>query len=201
MAQKKIDQTAGNKALWGRAGFLIRRLHQITVASFLAEFQDWGLTPNQWGVLTVVAAAPGMSHTDIAAQCGIDRVNVRDIVFRLEEKGLMTQKRSPEDRRQSCTFITKQGQLLLDTLGPKVRHAHDMVLSPLNPTEKEAFLTLLRRLVADNNGVTRAPTLAQDNQASDDAKTILLPARRPPGRTRRPSDQPAEKARLRARSK
>ena len=171
------------------------------MASFLTEFQDWGLTPNQWGVLTVAAAAPGLSHTDIAAQCGIDRVNVRDMVLRLEEKGLMTQKRSPKDRRQSCTFITKQGQLLLDTLGPKVRHAHNMVLSPLNPVEKETFLTLLRRIVADNNAVTRAPTLAQSDEETGDTKPIPIPARRAPGKASRTSGQRAPQGRLRAQSK
>lgn len=201
MRRKKIDQTAGNKALWGRPGFLIRRLHQVTVAAFLNEFQDWGLTPNQWGVLTVVAAAPGMSHTEIAAQCGIDRVNVRDIVFRLEEKGLMTQKRSPEDRRQNCTYITKQGQLLLDTLGSKVRYAHDMILSPLDSAEKETFLTLLRRLVADNNAVTRAPPLAQADDASGDTKTAPTPAKRSPGKARRAAGDATGPGRLRARSK
>jgi DNA-binding MarR family transcriptional regulator len=159
VANKKEQQTLGNRTLWARPGFLIRRLHQINVALFLEELEEWNLTPNQWGVLTVVAASPGLSHTELAPRCGIDRVNVRDIVIRLEEKGLMRQTRSKNDRRQSCAYITKQGQRALEELEPNVRRAHEIVLSPLKPDQKETFLNLLRHLVIDNNSRSRAPAL------------------------------------------
>jgi DNA-binding MarR family transcriptional regulator len=173
VAKKKLQQTAGNRTLWTRPGFLIRRLHQINVALFLEELEEWNLTPNQWGVLTVVAASPGLSHTEIAPQCGIDRVNVRDIVIRLEEKGLMRQKRSEADRRQSCAYITRQGQSVLEKLEPNVRRAHEIVLSPLKPDQKETFLNLLRHLVIDNNSRSRAPALLKaDDQAKDTTPVV-----------------------------
>jgi DNA-binding MarR family transcriptional regulator len=171
VASNKVQQNAGNRTLWARPGFLIRRLHQINVALFLEEFEEWNLTPNQWGVLTVAAATPGLSHTQLAPQCGIDRVNVRDIVIRLEEKGLMRQEQSPDDRRQSCAYVTKRGQSVLEKLEANVRQAHEIALSPLSPTEKETFLTLLRRLVVDNNSRSRAPALLllEDDHAKSDA--------------------------------
>lgn len=153
----KVKKPARNRILWSRPGFLARRLHQINVAIFLAEFDQWKITPNQWGVLTVAASSPGLSHTEIAVQCGIDRVNVRDTVIRMEEKGLIRQKRSTEDRRQSCAFITEYGKKLLRELEPNVRRAHEILLSPLDPKDKETFLTLLRRLVDENNELSRAP--------------------------------------------
>lgn len=146
-----------NRVLWSRPGFLVRRLHQINVAIFLSQFDEWKITPNQWGVLTVVSASGGLSHTDIAAQCGTDRVNVRDMLIRLEEKGLISQTRSGEDRRQSSAIITPRGQALLSQLEPNVRRAHEILLSPLNAREKETFLKLLRRLVDGNNELSRAP--------------------------------------------
>lgn len=146
-----------NRVLWSRPGFLARRLHQINVAIFLSEFDEWKITPNQWGVLTVIASSPRLSHTEIAVQCGIDRVNVRDILIRLEEKGLVSQTRSAKDRRQSAAVITTYGQSLLDQLEPNVRRAHEILLSPLDAREKETFLKLLRRIVDDNNDRSRAP--------------------------------------------
>ena len=128
-----------NRILWSRPGFLARRLHQINVAIFLSEFEEWKITPNQWGVLTVVSSSPGLSHTKIAVQCGIDRVNVRDILIRLEERGLVSQTRSSEDRRQSAAVITAHGEALLTNLEPNVRRAHEILLSPLNAREKGIF--------------------------------------------------------------
>ena len=148
-----------NSTLWSRPGFLARRLHQINVAIFLAEFEPWRLTPNQWGVLTVVKGSPGLSHTEIAAQCGIDRVNVRDILIRLEERGLIEQKRSTEDRRQSSAIITAAGRGILRKLEPHLQRANEILLKPLTETEKEVFLTLLRRIVEENNDLSRAPLM------------------------------------------
>jgi hypothetical protein len=45
----------------------------------------------------------------------------------------------------------------LTNLEPNVRRAHEILLSPLNAREKETFLTLLRRLVDENNELSRAP--------------------------------------------
>lgn len=159
-----------NRILWSRPGFLARRLHQINVAIFLSEFEEWKITPNQWGVLTVVASSPGLSHTEIAVQCGIDRVNVRDILIRLEEKGMVSQTRSAEDRRQSSAVITPHGQALLNELEPNVRRAHEILLSPLNAREKETFLKLLRRLVDTNNVLSRAPLPLSGEEANRPAK-------------------------------
>ena len=159
-----------NSTLWSRPGFLARRLHQINVAIFLAEFEPWRLTPNQWGVLTVVKGSPGLSHTEIAAQCGIDRVNVRDILIRLEERGLVRQKRNTEDRRQSSAVITAAGSGILRKLEPRLRRANEILLKPLTDAEKEVFLTLLRRIVEENNDLSRAPLVdggSMDNPFED----------------------------------
>jgi MarR family transcriptional regulator, lower aerobic nicotinate degradation pathway regulator len=152
-----MNDVEKNRILWGRPGYLARRLHQINVAIFLAEFEDVKITPVQWGVLTVVAMTPGLGHTDISAQCGIDRVNVADVLIRLEEKGLIKQGRSPTDRRQRSAVATEYGLKLLEDLEPRVRRAHEILLSPLTDAEREVFLKLLRRIVEDNNELSRAP--------------------------------------------
>lgn len=155
----KSSQVAENAILWERSGFLVRRLHQINVSIFLDQFAEWNITPNQWGVLTMVNICPGLSHTEISMQCGVDRVNVRDIVVRLEEKGLIAQKRSEEDRRQTCVFITKRGHTLLHRLEPNLQRAQKILLNPLTAEEKDIFLGLLRRLITANNSLSRAPLL------------------------------------------
>lgn len=167
MPGDKQTQFAANDILWDRAGFLVRRLHQINVGIFLDQFAEWNITPNQWGVLTMVDICPGLSHTEISLQCGIDRVNVRDIVVRCEEKGLIAQKRSQEDRRQTCAFITKRGHALLRQLEPNLRHAQDILLAPLNAAERKTFLRLLLRLVVGNNGLSRAPILMSAGTAAE----------------------------------
>jgi len=149
-----------NLTLWRRPGFLARRLHQINVALFLEEFQDLRITPVQWGVMTVVAGAPGLGHTEIAAQVGIDRVNAADVLERLEERGLIEQKRNAADRRQKCAYITGAGAQLLKENEHRVRRTHARLLKPLDKDEQKIFLALLLRLVEENNDLSRAPLKA-----------------------------------------
>ena len=58
--------------LWRRAGFLVRRLHQISVAIFLREMEGLDLTPVQLGALTVVLERPGIDQSALGAELGID---------------------------------------------------------------------------------------------------------------------------------
>ena len=46
--------------MYARPGFLLRRAHQISAAVFEDECKSVGLTPAQFGVLTVLHSSPGL---------------------------------------------------------------------------------------------------------------------------------------------
>ncbi|HYB09490.1 MAG TPA: MarR family winged helix-turn-helix transcriptional regulator, partial [Alphaproteobacteria bacterium] len=69
--------------LWSRPGYLIRRLHQIHQALFLDECRTFRITPIQYGLLTVLSTHPGIDQVTLAAELGIDRTNVADVLARL----------------------------------------------------------------------------------------------------------------------
>src|ERR1700730_16523655 len=71
-----IERMKGNASeLWSRPGFLVRRLHQISVAIFLEEMAGLEITPVQYGALMIVAADPGIDQSALAAELGIDSAN------------------------------------------------------------------------------------------------------------------------------
>ena len=73
--------------LWGRPGFLIRRLHQLHVAVFLEECGDFDVTPVQYAVLSVLYRGKALDQVSVAAEVGIDRNNAADVLRRLERRG------------------------------------------------------------------------------------------------------------------
>src|SRR5690554_4830995 len=72
-----IDMIAGG--VWSRPGFLIRRLHQIHYAMFFEECKEGGITPVQFGVLTVLAREPWLDQTAIGYEVGLDRTTAADV--------------------------------------------------------------------------------------------------------------------------
>jgi DNA-binding MarR family transcriptional regulator len=83
--------------------------------------------------LVIWGPKPGLNHTEIAIQCGIDRVNVRNVLIRLEENGPVKQTRRFQDRRQSSAVITAYGRSLLEGLEPNVLRTHEILLRSLRP--------------------------------------------------------------------
>ena len=73
---ENITNTLDLSRLYARPGFLLRRAHQISAAVFEDECRAVGLTPAQFGVLTVLRASPGMDQSSLARALGFDKVTV-----------------------------------------------------------------------------------------------------------------------------
>ncbi len=147
-----------SKVIWKRPGFLIRRLHQISVAIFINECTtaELDITAVQWGILSIVSEYPGVGQIEISAELGLDRSNVANVVDRLTKRGLLRQKLSAADQRKKAITITKAGQKLMADLEACALRFQRKLLNPLAENEREIFVELLTRLVQQNNHLGRA---------------------------------------------
>jgi DNA-binding MarR family transcriptional regulator len=144
------------QTLWDRPGFLVRRLHQIHVAMFLEECAGANMTPLQYGLLSILADAPGLDQVALAAELGIDRANVADVLERLEKRGLLTRAVNPRDRRMKLATLTNAGKGYVRKNRALMLRAQERLLDPLSPNQRKTFMALLRRLVEENNRSGRA---------------------------------------------
>jgi len=143
--------------LYGAPGHLIRRLQQIAVALFMAETRRFDITPVQYAALFSIRAKPGLDQTALANVIAIDRSTIANVVERLEAKKLITRKAGASDRRTKRLYVTAAGRKLLAGVIPAVQSAQGMILAPLKPGERGAFMSMLRRMVDLNNSHSRAP--------------------------------------------
>jgi DNA-binding MarR family transcriptional regulator len=144
-------------ALWARPGFLVRRLHQISVAIFMEEMASLELTPVQYGALMIVAAQPGIDQSALAAELGVDRANAGDVLARLSKSGYLTREPSPSDRRFIQVRLTAQGTALLRKAAGRARKVQERLLLPLAPKDRKAFVALMNQIISASNHVGRAP--------------------------------------------
>ena len=138
-------------------GHLIRRLHQIAVGVFVQETSATGVTPVQYAALQVVHNQPGIDQRTLARALALDASTTGGVVDRLETRGWLARRVSPEDRRTRLLFLTPDGARgLADTL-PAVERAQAHVLAPLTDRQRTEFMHLLTVLVTQNNALSRAP--------------------------------------------
>jgi len=79
----RIGTVHSEMPLWGRPGYLLRRLHQIHYALFFEECAGFDITPVQYGLLTTLSLNPNLDQNSLARELGIDRTNVADVLNRL----------------------------------------------------------------------------------------------------------------------
>jgi MarR family transcriptional regulator, lower aerobic nicotinate degradation pathway regulator len=144
-------------SLYELPGHLIRRCHQISVAIFLEECAAFGITPQQYAIVRVLAAHDGVDQITVAGLAALNRTTTGELVARLEEQGYLTRVVSSEDRRVKNLFITKAGHALIQAVDAGVQRVQARLLKPLSKTERKAFIGFLARIAEVNNELSRAP--------------------------------------------
>ncbi|MFD9796353.1 MarR family transcriptional regulator [Streptomyces sp. NPDC059070] len=110
------------------------------------------VTMRQFGVLSVVAARPGLNQRAVGDLLRLHRMTVVALVDKLEGTGLMERRRGP-DRRNLALHVTERGAVRLEEAQEALARAHQEFLSPLTAEEREALRRLLVRLVVRRPGL------------------------------------------------
>ena len=160
MAKKPPPTSAlprDDHAILSRPGHLIRRLQQIAVAIFMTETKRFNITPVQYSALVAVEMHPGIDQTTLVNIIAFDRSTIGSVVGRLESKQWIKRAAGASDRRTKRLTITAQGRKVLREIDTAVDAAQRLILAPLRPAERPAFMSMLTRLVHINNDLSRAP--------------------------------------------
>ena len=131
------------------AGHLIRRLHQVSTHTFALRLQEAGhdLTPVQFAALDAILSHPEADQASIAAHIGYDKATIGGVIDRLEQKGLITRRPSPHDKRAKLVQLSDAGQEKLRELHPIVRALQADILGPLTADERATFVALAAKAV------------------------------------------------------
>jgi DNA-binding MarR family transcriptional regulator len=141
-------------------GHLIRRAQQISTALFTDECGVFDLTSVQYAALCAIEANPDVDATRLSALIAFDRSTIGDVVERLESKGWISRRPSPQDRRIKLLRLSSAGAKLLVQVGPAVVRVQERLLAPLAPRDRATIVRLLAQLAECHNEVTPAPLRA-----------------------------------------
>jgi DNA-binding MarR family transcriptional regulator len=153
----KLRAARGRSPLFGRPGFLIRRLHQLHCSLFIEETRGYDITPVQYSLMTALAARGELEQNGLALEIGLERSSVAEVVPRLQRRGLLKRRRSPDDGRVRLIRLTRKGGVLLRRMAVAVQRAHDRTIDQLGKRDRDWFLLQLIRLVEANNEIGNVP--------------------------------------------
>jgi DNA-binding MarR family transcriptional regulator len=142
--------------LYARPGFLLRRAHQISAAVFEDECREVGLTPAQFGVLTVLKSHPGLGQSSLARALGFDKVTVLRVLRGLESRGLVERGPAPDNKRNMCVNLTPEGLSVLQQAQRPAERAYRRLLAPLDREQQEQLIHLLQLLTGELEEDARA---------------------------------------------
>ncbi|MFI5446490.1 MarR family winged helix-turn-helix transcriptional regulator [Polaromonas sp. UC242_47] len=154
--------------LYARPGFLLRRAHQISAAVFEDECRNVGLTPAQFGVLSVLRASPGLDQSSLARALGFDKVTVLRVLRGLETRGLIARAPAPASRRNLSISLSAEGLSLLKQAQEPAERAYHRLMAPLNKEQQTQFVDLLQLLTAGLESEARAAFVPPGQDSSEE---------------------------------
>jgi DNA-binding MarR family transcriptional regulator len=120
------------------------QLANLLTRKLAPVFERSNVTPQQWAVLSVLAAASGpMTLAAVAREMLVSKQNMTGMIARLEQLGLAERGGDPHDLRSSRLALTRRGRAVVE----KLRPAYEEWLASLGGALSQRDLQSLARNV------------------------------------------------------
>jgi DNA-binding MarR family transcriptional regulator len=125
---------------------LIHRTDVRAMNYFKKKLKPYGMTPVRWSIISVLDSQKGRTQTELAEAIDKKQTTIVEMIYAMEEKGLIKRIYSERDRRLHYLFLTEKGEELKKTLSPLVKDAHLFVTRQLSDEENTQLKTLLNKV-------------------------------------------------------
>jgi len=142
-----IEQTdGGSGALDTLVGYHLRRVYGIFGSDFAEAMEGTGLRQVLFGILSVVAANPGMRQGAAGEMLGIQRANMVALINELVAADLIDRQVAEDDRRAFALTVTPAGKVAMAEALRRIRAHEDRLLADLSHDERCTLIGLLERI-------------------------------------------------------
>ena len=150
--QAEAERPARRSFKWGQlagsVGPRIRLLHNVLAPRSIAALEDYDLPTGSHTVLSLIAANPGSTQTELAEAAGLNKSALVGIVDELEKRGFAARVRSPSDRRRNHLTVTPEGEAEMKAMFASVDPGEAQIREALGPHDHALLLDLLDRTYA-----------------------------------------------------
>jgi MarR family transcriptional regulator, lower aerobic nicotinate degradation pathway regulator len=141
-----MTEQAPMQQLAADPGFLLSRVGAAVRAGFKDVLAGWGIRPQQYVVLLVLATRDGVSQQELCTAARVDSGNMVELLDGLEALRYAQRARDPRDRRRYVVTITPSGRSALAELRQAVEDYDRRFFSPLTGPEQQQLAATLAKL-------------------------------------------------------
>lgn len=122
---------------------------------FYKRIADFGIAPEQYGILYFIDSHPGMTQSEIAQAIYKNKTTITRSTDALVKKGLLTKEWSREDRRRQNIKITEDGLRVLEAAKPIADRLNDELHNSITVSEAQMLLSILKKVQSIFSGSER----------------------------------------------
>lgn len=137
--------------LQNHAGYLLRRGFQIGRRKMLKRAEPLGLSPMQTSAIVAMLQYGAASQNQLGRYIGVEPGNMQGVIADLKKKNLIQSRRDTEDKRHYVLELTPEGRAMAGDVVAARRAGNEDILSIFNAREREKFLELMRKLLANSD--------------------------------------------------
>ncbi|AWI82731.1 transcriptional regulator [Alloyangia pacifica] len=146
LSEDRGGPTVEDTVLGELIGYRLKRAYmQIQPEAQRALAED-DLRVVSFSCLSIIADNAGIVQSELADALQMERSNLVVIIDELEQRGLITRKKVPTDRRRYALAATLRGRRLRDRAAQKVRTAEDQIIGRLDEKDRAHLMAVLQRL-------------------------------------------------------
>ncbi|HJO87430.1 MAG: MarR family transcriptional regulator [Rhodospirillales bacterium] len=127
-------------------GYQARQAQAAVWRDFPRLMEKIDVTPGEFGLLTLIAANPGINQMCLARVYKLDKSTLSYATNRLVKRRLIKRRRDVSDRRHYTLSLTPTGQAKLAAATAKVEEQEQIMDRMLEPGERELLLSLLKKI-------------------------------------------------------
>lgn len=129
--------------------YLLAAVSDRASAEFHAHARAAGLRVPEWRVLACLADEDGAMVTRLARLSLMEQSRLTRIIDQMAERGLVSRRSDPEDRRRVRVFLTDAGRDLALRLIADAREHEARILDTLGTEDSDRIKSILKAMLAE----------------------------------------------------
>ena len=116
---------------------LMIKLGRITNHQFTEALEPFGIRPRHVAALIELRDHGELTQQSLCGRLHVDPTNLVAILNELEQRGLATRRRDPEDRRRHIVEVSKRGLAMIEKASQVMDGVEEELLEGLEPAERD----------------------------------------------------------------
>ena len=124
------------------------RAREAVMRQFRPNLREHGLTEQQWRILRTLDEMEQLEPREICEHCHILSPSMTGVLSRMEEMGLVTRERMPEDQRRVLVRMTPKSEKLVSELGPLIVEQYKIIEQAFGPELIKQLYEVMDKVIA-----------------------------------------------------